>query len=60
MKERKNVKGRRTHKVLAKGPRFGNVLLNKLRPNDVMGFRNFTQMTPTDFEDLLLMVGYGQ
>lgn len=46
-----------TREVLAEGPRFGNALLNKLRLEDAMGFRNFTRLTPTDFEDLLLMVG---
>ena len=32
-------------------------LLNKLRMNDAMGFRNFTRLTPIDFEELLLMLG---
>ena len=36
------------------GPELDIAFLNKLRPEDAMGFRN---VTPTDFEDLLLMAG---
>ena len=43
--------------MFGEGPRFGVELLNKLRMNDAMGFRNFTRLTPIDFEELLLMVG---
>lgn len=43
--------------VLEEGPKFGMNLLEKLRLEDAMGFRNFTRLTPTDFEELLLMVG---
>ena len=46
-----------TREVLTEGPRFGTTLLNKLKMEDAMGFRNFTRLTPTDFEELLLMVG---
>ena len=37
--------------------RFGVELLNKLRMEDAICFRNFTRLTPIDFEELLLMVG---
>ena len=30
-----------TREVFAEGPTFGNTLLNKLRLEDAMGFRNF-------------------
>ena len=46
-----------TRQVLSEGPAFGNNLLNKLRLEDAMGFRNFTRLTPSDVEDLLQMVG---
>jgi hypothetical protein len=32
-------------------------LLKKLKLEDVMGLRNFTKMTPSNFEELLEMVG---
>ena len=43
--------------MFEEGPRFGISLLNKLRLEDAMGFRNFTRLTSTDFKDLLLIVG---
>ena len=43
--------------LFEEGPRFSVGLLNKLRLNDATGFTNFTRLTPTDFEELLLMVG---
>ena len=43
--------------LLEVGPTFGINLLEKLRLEDGMGFRNFTRLTATDFEELLLMVG---
>ena len=43
--------------LFEEGARFSVGLLNKLRLNDATGFTNFTRLTPTDFEELLLMVG---
>ena len=43
--------------LFEEGPRFAVGLLDKLKLNDATGFTNFTRLTPTDFEELLLMVG---
>lgn len=40
-----------------KGTRFGLNLLTSLKMENVMGFRNFTRLTPTDFEKLLQLLG---
>ena len=42
--------------LFEEGPRFAVGLLDKLRLNDATGFTNFTRLTPTDFEELFLMV----
>ncbi|XP_058056222.1 uncharacterized protein LOC131207618 [Anopheles bellator] len=46
-----------TRELFAEASQHGLRLIDQLYLNDGMGFRNFTRMTPTDFEVLLGMVG---
>lgn len=46
-----------TRKFLEESSYYGQNLLSDLRLEDGAGFRNFTRMTPTDFEILLGFVG---
>lgn len=59
MDSEKNRKRRRWWKRerFAEGPRFGCNLLSTLQLEDSMGFRNFTRLTPSDFEELLQLLG---
>ena len=43
--------------IFAEGPRFGCNLLSTLKLEDSMGFRNFTRLTPSDFEELIQLLG---
>ena len=43
--------------LFEEGPRYAVGLFDKLILKDSTGFTNFTRLTPTDFEELFLMVG---
>ena len=53
----RNSKRRWCRNLFEEEPRFAVGLLDELRLKDATGFTNFTRLTPTDFKELVLMVG---
>ncbi|KAG8239734.1 hypothetical protein J437_LFUL019280 [Ladona fulva] len=44
-------------KAVMEGTSYRDKLLSELKLEDGAGFRNFTRMSPSDFDALLLMIG---